>query len=95
MLPTSFNFSSVYELLAWCQPGGARGLLSIVCAYSFFCLQDSDQSGMLQLCGPWAKVAYLHFIYSLCALHIYECHQLYQILFILSTSKSIFLLNSS
>ena len=45
---------------------------------------------VLQLCGPWAKVAYLHFISSLCALHIYECHQLYQILFILSISKSIF-----
>ena len=32
-----------------CLPGddqGARDLLSTVCAYSFFCLQDSNQSGM-------------------------------------------------
>ena len=50
---------------------------------------------VLQLCRPWAKVAYLHFISNLCALHIYECHKLYQILIILSTSKSIFLLSTS
>ena len=47
---------------------------------------------VLQLCGPWAKVAYLYFIYSLYALHDCECNQ---IVFIRSTSKSIFLLNTS
>ena len=42
---------------------------------------------VLQLCGPWAKVAYLYFIYSLCVLHDYECNQ---ILFIVSTSNQYF-----
>ena len=82
-----------------CSPGVNQGGPRAYCPHYvlivFFYLQDSDQSGMLQLCRPWAKVAYLLFIYSLCALHIYECHQLYQILFILSTSKSIFLLSTS
>ena len=48
--------------------------------------------------GLWAKLAYLHFIYSLCALHYYECNQLVAILssrFILSKVKSVFILNIS
>ena len=55
----------------------------------FFCLQNSDQSGMIVM---WAlgQSCLPTFYYSLCTLHIYERHQLYQILFILSTSKSIF-----
>jgi len=62
----------------------------------FFCLQvQICQVCIISLCGPWAKVAYLHFIYSLCALHVYECNQLYQILITLSTSKIIFLLSTS
>ena len=48
----------------------------------FLCLQDQiSQVCITSLCGPWAKVAYLHFIYSLRALHVYECNQLYQIYF--------------
>ena len=60
-----------------------------MCLQFFYLQIQICQVCIISLCGPWAKVAYLHFISSLCALHIYECHQLYQILFILSTSKSI------
>ena len=79
-----------------CFPGddqGARGILPTVCAYSFsVCRIQISQGCITRLCGSWAKVAYLHFIYNLCALHDYECNQ---IVFILSTSKSIFLLSTS
>ena len=71
---------------------GARGLLPIVCAYIFLFVGFRSIRYVLQLYGTWTKVAYLHFIYSLCALHDYECNQ---IVFILSTNKSVFILSIS
>ena len=65
-----------------------RGILPTVCAYSFFCLQDSDQSGMIVM---WAlgQSCIPAFYYSLCTLHVYECNQLYQIYFSVSIKSCI------
>ena len=87
--------TSLYSVL-FCSPEvdqGDRGILPKVCAYSFsICRIQISQVCITRLCGPWDKVAYLHFIYSLCALHDYECNQ---IVFILNTSKSVFILSIS
>ena len=40
-----FQLSSIYELLACWRPGGQRLIAHSMCL-QFFCLQDSDQSGM-------------------------------------------------
>ena len=87
-----FQLSSVYELhLVGTRGPGAlpTGVFYPQYVLIVFSVCRIQISQLWQLCGPWAKVAYLHFISSLCALHIYDYHQLYQILFILSTSKSI------
>ena len=55
-----------------CTPGvnqGIRGIVPTVCAYSFFCLQDLDQSGMTvmwalgQSCEPAFYLQYVHYMF--------------------------------
>ena len=55
------------------------------CAYSFFVCRIQVSQVCFTVIWPWAKIVYLHFIYSLCALHDYECNQ---IVFILSISSA-------
>jgi len=58
--------------LTWWRPGG---LLPTVYAYSFYvCKIQNSQVCITDCVGLWAKVAYLYFVYNLCALYIfYKC----------------------
>ena len=90
----SHQFIFSLLLFAWDRPR-SQGYITHSMCLQFFCLQvQISQVCVTSLCGPWAKVAYLYFIFSLCALHIYECNQLYQILF-LSINQIKYLISAS
>ena len=82
--PTSSSYNSVM----CCSPNddqGNRGILPIVCAYIFYiCKIQINQVCITDYVGLCVKVAYLYLVYSLCALHFYECKQ---IVIVLSTSS--------
>ena len=81
--------SLIFSLLAYGRPGSQGYITHSICLQFFYLQVQISQVCVTSLCGSWAKVAYLHFIYSLCALHVYECNQLYQILFSVSIKASI------
>ena len=92
-LSTGIPLVSVSTQFLNCSPGDDQGLGAYCPQYVltiFLFAWFRSVKYVLQLYDPWAKFAYLHFIYSLCTLHDYECNQ---IVFNLSTSKSIFILN--
>ena len=68
--PTSFSFSSIYEIARLVTTKGLEAYypqyVLIIFMYTGF---KSVRYVLSDYVGLWTKVAYLHLVYNLCALH--------------------------